>query len=404
MKQLIILAVLLIASEALWSQQTEGGRHLYLLAASPTIYGPVTYPADLYVIGENSKLQLVRHVVPSAEGVDFVLSSTDALIVAHPHISPTAIDIIHFDNPESVDSVTPKIGQRGIADGFVINSPGQTLIGFDLNSPPEQIPLKTSLIGIDLRESDSATRVLDPLPWKSVMNVRIEGEAGGPLEGRSPHFAGTLKKDGWVRNTPDGPVVLVPYSATQPAALEGRVAALRCTNDRFSIFAVGAGTHAETLMQTTSTAIVADRQLGTSRSITIRGSQSRYRLFGSWLAVLVVESAAAPKSRPGSKLQRKVATATLPSVAEDYEDAKRVMGEWLPGTLELINLNSGEFIQLNTGQSDSEILSVSGNQVLYRVDHQIFEAAITDGRLGKSVLLVDDENVSEIHWVFWSTA
>ena len=59
--------------------------------------------------------------------------------------------------------------------------------------------------------------------------------------------------------------------------------------------------------------------------------------------------------------------------------------------LELINLESGVVIQLNTGQSDSEILAVSGNDVLYRVSYQIFTASVTGGQLGKSVLVAEDD-------------
>jgi hypothetical protein len=149
--------------------------------------------------------------------------------------------------------------------------------------------------------------------------------------------------------------------------------------------------------------IVYDRQAGTSRAVTVPGSQSRYRIFGSWLAVLVVHSAELNKApMPGSTLQRKTASATLPGVAENYEDARRTQGEWLPGTLELINLETGGVIQQKTNQADSEILSVSDKRVLYRVNQQILIAPIIDDQLGESVLLVEDANVPEIHWVFRS--
>lgn len=381
MKCVIALGILLALPAASWPQQAGLGRRLYLLTASPTIYGPVTYPADLYTIAENGKLQLVRHVVPAEDGVDFVLSSSDALVVAHPHISPTAFEIIHYDDPGSADPIAPSLGQRSVMGGFVVTPPGRSMVALDLSSPAGQIPAQTGLIGIDIQRPDSGQRVIDPLPWGDVEYARIQGEAGGPLEGRSAHLAGTLTNDGWIRNTPQGPVSLVPYSSTQPAALTNHVEALRCANDRFSVFAVSAETQAETLP----------------------GSRSQYRLFGSWLAVLVVESATGHTAEPGAGLQRKIATAALPSVAEGYADAMRVEGKWLPGVLELVNLESHVVIQWNTGQADSEILGVSGNEVLYRVNYQILEAPVAGGQLGKSVLLADDENVPEVHWAFWST-
>jgi hypothetical protein len=383
MKYTSALVVLLALPAATWPQQAGPGRRLYLLTASPTIYGPVTYPADLYTIGEDNKLQLVRHVVPAEDGVDFVLGSPNALVVAHPHISPTALEIIHFDDPGSVDTIKPSLGQRSVVGGFMVDLPSHTIIALDLASPPEQTPFQLSLMGIDLRKSDSGQRITDHLPWDTVEYARAQGEAGGPLEGRSPHLAGTLPKDGG-------------------GALEGHVTALLCANDRFSVFAESAATFEETLKRTSSGVVVADRQLETSRKITIRGSQSRYRLFGSWLAVLIVEPATGHTVNPGTELQRKKATATLPSVTEAYDHAMGIEGKWLPGILELINLESGNVIQWNTGQSDSEILDVSGDEVLYRVNYQIFTASVTGGQLDKSVLVAEDKNVPEVHWVFWS--
>lgn len=391
MKAVFALGTAMTLPLAIWAQQVEAGGRLYLLAASPTIYGPVTYPADLYTIDENNKLQQVRNVAPAEDGVDFVLASPNALVVAHPHINPTALDIVHFDDPGAPDTVRPSIGGRNIMDGFIVEFSGQTIVALDLVSSVEQTPPQMSLVGINVERSGSGQRVIDPLPWTrndvagSHGGARIEGDAGGALIGRSPHLAATLTKD------------------AQPPGWQERTAAVLCANGRFTVFAGVSRSHEEALAQTTSTVIVYDRQAGTSRAVTVPGSQSRYRIFGSWLAVLVVHSAELNKApMPGSTLQRKRASATLPGVAENYEDARRTQGEWLPGTLELINLETGGVIQQKTNQADSEILSVSDKQVLYRVNQQILSAPIIDDQLGESVLLVEDANVPEIHWVFLS--
>lgn len=90
MKAVFALGTALTLPLAIWSQQVEAGGRLYLLAASPTIYGPVTYPADLYTISENNKLQQVRNVAPAEDSVDFVLASPNALVVAHPPHQPNS--------------------------------------------------------------------------------------------------------------------------------------------------------------------------------------------------------------------------------------------------------------------------------------------------------------------------
>ena len=119
---------------AVWPQQAESDGRLYLLTASPNIHGPVTYPADLYTI-ENNKLQLVRHVVPAEDGTDFVLSSS-LVLVRRSHISPKAFEIIHFDDPGSVDSVVPNLNQRFLIDAFIVKPPEQTMIALELSSSP----------------------------------------------------------------------------------------------------------------------------------------------------------------------------------------------------------------------------------------------------------------------------
>ena len=51
---------------------------------------------------------------------------------------------------------------------------------------------------------------------------------------------------------------------------------------------------------------------------------------------------------------------------------------------------------------DSEILDVSGDIVLYRVNDAIYQARITGNQINDKKILVKDEDVPEIHWVFWS--
>ncbi len=401
MKQAIAFFGLLMAAGVMWCQQPSSGSRLYLLAASPTLYGPATYPADLYTVGEGRKLQFVRRVAPSEDGVDFVLSAPGALVVGHPHVSPKVFDIIHFDDPATGDRIAPDMRERGVYSAFLVSPPGRTLLALELLS-------QDTLMGVDLQKMDPQARVADPLPWRMLSDVWREGRAGGPLEGRGAGLAGTLRASGWVQHTPEGDVALAQRTSVEPPGWDGHRAALVCQNERFSIFLAAAGSHETRLARTASPLLVTDRKLGTSRTITVPGSQSRFRLFGSWLAALVVESARGQSATLGVESQRKIANLRhvlneeLPSVAENYTDALETRKEWFPGTLELINLESGAVIRKQTGQSDSEILSVSGGRVIYRVNRQIFEAPIVDERLGESELLVEDENVPEVHWVFWS--
>lgn len=69
------------------------------------------------------------------------------------------------------------------------------------------------------------------------------------------------------------------------------------------------------------------------------------------------------------------------------------------------NLEDGRRITIQTDQEDSEILTVRDDGlVLYRVNDSIFAAQIEGDKLGKPALVVKDEDVPEVHWVFWSPA
>jgi hypothetical protein len=77
----------------------------------------------------------------------------------------------------------------------------------------------------------------------------------------------------------------------------------------------------------------------------------------------------------------------------------------IPGTLLLDNLEDGRRITIDTGQEDSEILTVRADGlVLYRVNDSIFSAQIEGDKLSQPTLVVKDEDVPEVHWVFWSPA
>jgi hypothetical protein len=63
----------------------------------------------------------------------------------------------------------------------------------------------------------------------------------------------------------------------------------------------------------------------------------------------------------------------------------------IPGTLLLDNLEDGRRITLDTGQEDSEILTVRADGlVLYRVNDSIFAAQIAGDKLTKPSLVVKD--------------
>jgi hypothetical protein len=55
-----------------------------------------------------------------------------------------------------------------------------------------------------------------------------------------------------------------------------------------------------------------------------------------------------------------------------------------------------------TNQEDSEVLYVRNNTVFYRVNDAIYASRIEQDRLDSPELLVRDDDVPEVHWMFWS--
>jgi hypothetical protein len=132
---------------------------------------------------------------------------------------------------------------------------------------------------------------------------------------------------------------------------------------------------------------VHDRKRNTWNRITSASTEANtQRIFGSWLATIV------EVPHPGEIVEN-------PGVESGSTQTS------IPGILVLDNLEDGRRIVLNTRQADSEILDVRDDGlVLYRVTDSIFSAQIEGDKLAKPTLVVRDDEVPEVHWVFWSPA
>lgn len=99
---------------------------------------------------------------------------------------------------------------------------------------------------------------------------------------------------------------------------------------------------------------------------------------------------------PGKEKRRKKMTKT--GMPADYRFD--YFGVYSPGILYLLNVQTRDYIEWNTGQGDSEILLVENNTVYYRVNDEIYEAAIIGKKLDTAKLLIKHEMVPDIHWAF----
>jgi hypothetical protein len=137
--------------------------------------------------------------------------------------------------------------------------------------------------------------------------------------------------------------------------------------------------------------------------IQTEGNSSTLRLFGHWLAESVANWSSNHGPNPGRENERTwdEKTDRLPPVQRLYEQFGQQQYA-RPGILALQNLADERKIRIETDQEDSEVLWADDDSVLYRVNDGIYQAKIVGDKLRDATLIVKDEDVPEVHWVFWS--
>ncbi len=403
----ILLAAYFLAPAIARPQPFTGTPTLYVLAATPTTDRPVTFPATLYKVNAVGALRMVRELASGNDGVDFVLSDSNALVVASPHIAPSHLQIVHFEDPGNADAVKIDVGDS-LVSTQIVRVPGQgptVVLEHETNSEP----FSTGLLGISLSES-SVPRVTAALNPAVMAGILFEGLTGGTERSRRAKLS-SLTAEGlrfyqsgekrWINMRgaiAKGLPLQLPRSR-QGEDTPHTLAILKCIDDQFAIFSVN--------LQV----FIQDLNTGEVRQMSAINAYSHLRIFDSgqtsWLAAVVAEpNPGNQRVNPGADNQRTLLNqprhlnSSAPPVREFY--VENINEEWFPGILELTNLQTKSTVQIKTGQADSEILRVSGNTVLYRVNRQIWQANLTDGKLDIGHVIVEDDAIPEVHWAFWS--
>ncbi len=391
------LALLLIACASSAAKAITKAEHLYLLTATPTMDNS-SFPANLYTVTAGHELRLVRNIVPTQDGTFDVLDDLgDKIYVLYPHSSRTTVSVIHKDGPTKIDKVTVNVKLYGWRMGVSAGPGLQSYLLIPFTFPD-------GLLSVAGDVSANVPRVASG-QWNEYRSFRYEGFAGGPglcwyspLMTLTPHevvmrmFMGSAKNQ--VELNPASPDMRVP---------EGRpwwpvqiIAASR----RFFAFDVPppgvGGTFAIPLH-------VYDRKLRLWRVLNLPATNPRSRIFGDWLATIVVNYVVKNGAHSGRQNERDRSTVLLPDVRKEYSGCGKHCS--IPGTLILDNLSDGRRITLQTKQEDSEIVDVGRDGlVLYRVNDSIFSAHIEGDKVSAPTLVVKGEDVPEVHWAFWSKA
>lgn len=370
---------------------------IYVLSAASNTYGAETFPADLYAVSAG-KLQKLRRLVTPAQGIESVIVGDGAFAILYPHPAPSRVDFIHFDAPDRVDSIPLKMSDGEFALSAVpAQSSGRDPVLAILIAGGEGRAFHQRLIGIRLRHG-STPRVVDPLPWRDLVSLRFQGEIGGWDTGnQSILFLPTSRRGGLVLHSPVWAILLLPL--VQPDVAEGRQvpAEILCSNESYLIFERDPPRGTD-IRRKDFSAWIYDREKQHASALRIPGGMSRLRLFGSWLSILVVEPNPDRIPNPGRESMRQTGSAEQPPTRELYEHY--VLPLLFPGWTRLVNLKTGQTIDLKTGMADSEVIDISGETVLYRVNSTLFQARIAHGSLTDREELVEDRHVPDVHWAF----
>jgi len=400
-----IVVLMLLCALDMRGPHAQDVRQLYLLAAATTKHSDKTYPATLYQVSPGKRLRSVREVVTQPEGVRFVRAWGDTIFVVHPNQIATAVSIIHESDPVRADDIVFNSGGMFVDDlRTAITQPvaNTTEILFPIvTDKRDPNHLKGRLVSVSGTLGEPAQRMKYDI-WKEYASLRMEGDYGGPAY--DTRFIGSAEDDNLVISI-FGFRTAIYTLPPATRSIKDRTAGLFAASARYTVLSVLPRLSTEEMAlanrRDSLQMWIHELKENSWQTIQIEGNSSRLRLFDPWLTAIVGTSNPDHKPSPGRDNERAQETDRLPNVRDEYS---RFAGKWIwsPGVLVLQNLADGRKIRIETGQEDSEVLSVKGETLLYRINDTIYLARIVGDQLKDATVLAKDEDVPEIHWVLWS--
>jgi hypothetical protein len=378
---------------------------LYLLSGTPTEHTDKTFPMILYQVDAARKLKVVREVVPQRDGLRSAQVSRDTIFAIHPSIRSTSAAVIHMRDPLRQQDVV--FASEGVFpnDAAVTASEPSTLTAIDLipwiTDASDPYRPKGTLASVSGEPGGSQPAVTFGR-WDAYVSLRTEGSIGGPSI-TADLLCSTVGNNFAIRAY--GNVTIIGELPSPLRDLHRQIVPIiLAANEQHLLLIVQHTTQDMTTGKLGDDREAYDHDLlrGRWRTVRIDGNSSSSRLFGSWLATTVGMWNADHKTSPGRDSERNSGTDTRPDIRGMYAQFK---GRWIwsPGRLVLQNLDDARKITIETGQEDSEVLWIGSETVLYRVNDTIYQARIVGAQVQNTTVLVKDEDVPEIHWIFWSS-
>ena len=395
MKQRAFDGALLLAAVA--SILSVRGERLYLMTGSPTPTTSESFSSALYILSQTGEPSLakIQAVMPITE---FILEDARArvLIAADFNLKFRRIAIVSEDAPGSVVNIDLPAFQDGwFVSGVRLLRPpsGGSMLALSLLRRKDDNSMEHDLWGIDLRLGASPKR-LRP----DVLEYAVAAGKSGLIDTGTNDSIPAAVRDitGAMQAFMNGAFIplgfLAPPEFSEPrkysfvlCGINAQVAALLARQN------VGG-------RQVQSHGVwILNRSHGKWTHIETSHPTTEVRTFGSWVAIIETEGAAKASARQPSKRARREATSMGPAIA--HRMAYRNVT--LPGRVILYDGTTGRKTGFETGEDDTEVLSIQNGNVYYRVNDELFLAPILDGKVGTPVSLLKDVVIPDVHWMFF---
>jgi hypothetical protein len=372
---------------------------MYFVAGTPTNKSPETYAVTLYAGRSDKELNYVRTVVSKDTGLYWVFDDLqNSLAVAYPHVNPSAVSIIHEDDPgrEDIAVFNPKL-LNTIDDGTAITEEsGRTYVLFPVTTSNAEATRRVTLIKV-LSSPDSKDRVTEG-KIEDYSGIRVAGVPGGPAFGVTPSMAHV---DNGIYATLDQQRSKIVDLSGLNTPVDGADVDILAASTRF--FAFYPSKNMDQVQGLTSRVIfVYDILKHSWKQIMQPGNLSRTRLCGPWLVTIQQQERDMPageiRARPFDKIEVNEQGET-PELRREYGSFQGAIS-YIPGILIMDNLEDGRKVVIDTGREDSEVLLAEEDSVTYRINEEIYHAEIRGSDLREPTLIIKSKEVPEIHWAF----
>jgi len=382
---------------------------IYFVAATPAQEdNPRTYPAALYIAGNEQKLSLVRQIFTVD---DYFRDFADDLHGNMYLAAQNGIFVIHEDDPARSEFMS--------LDKFD-DFPCWGAIKGDSVPAAVQYCYGDQIIWVGGNAESGKSRIGDG-GWAAFKFLQYSGQNGGPFPSTPPlaEIAGAnLVMPLSVR--PEVVLAQLPPEFNAKPELRRLVWILASTDGYLAVWIlpehmVGGSVGTDNPRHTEPLDVLVLYKL-TNQWKTLElpttitsNTAAPVRILGDWLVTTIMDWRPGPagsgSGSPGMKNERESdsSTSPLPNIWGMY--ANKFLDLYIPGKLVIENLADGRKLTLDTGQEDSEVVAIRDDgEILYRVNDSIYSAKIAGERITARTLVVKDAGVPDIHWAFWGPA